>query len=52
MKKNVRREESFIFAIYNNRHNVNEIPLILPSILALAFAIIGALIIVGLCDMK
>lgn len=52
MKKDVRREESFIFAIYNKRHNVNEILLILPFILALAFAIIGAPIIVGLCDIS
>lgn len=45
MKKDVRREESFIFAIYNKRHRVNEIVLILPFALALLFSLIGAPII-------
>lgn len=52
MKKDTRREESFIFAIYNMRHNVNEILLILPFVPVLLFSIIGAPIITVLCDIS
>lgn len=52
MKKDIRYEESFIFAIYNKRHRTSEIVLILPFILALAFLMIGVPVITVLCDLS
>ena len=46
MKKDVRREESFIFTIYNKRNKVNEIAVLIPFILALAFSLLGAPVII------
>lgn len=51
MRKDVRQEESLIFNIYNNRHQTNEIVTALPFILALAFSIIGAPIILAAFDL-
>lgn len=52
MKRDVRREESFIFAIYNIRNNTNEILLILPFILVLAFVLVGVPVIMVLCELS
>ncbi len=52
MKKNIRNEESFIFAIYNERHNVNELLLALPFILVIFYSIIGVPIIRVMCDIQ
>lgn len=52
VKKDVRREESLIFAIYNKRHNTNEIVLALPFILVLLFVIIGVPILVAVCNLS
>lgn len=51
MKKNVRKEESFILAIYNMRHNVNEVVLALPVIIVIFILLIGAPIIIVLCEL-
>ncbi len=52
MKTNTRTEESFIFAIHNKRHKVNEIALALPAIIGIFFAIIGAPILGVLLDLS
>lgn len=51
MKKDVHEEESFIFAIYNKRHNVNEVLLAVPLIFAIFFLMIGVPIIMVLCEL-
>lgn len=50
MKKNVRYEESFIFSIDRKRRHVNEMVVCITFILAFAWALIGAPIIIVLCD--
>lgn len=52
MKNNNRQEESFILAIHSKRHNINEMVLVLPFILVILFAIIGAPIIIALCELS
>lgn len=51
MKKDVREEESFIFAIYIKRHNVNEVLLAVPLIFVIFFLMIGIPIIMVLCEL-
>ena len=51
MTKLSKNESSLIFSIYNTRHNVNEVLLILPWLIAVAFTLIGAPIIAVLCDL-
>ena len=51
MKKDVRERESFIFAIYNKRHDVNEILLAVPLIFVIFFLMIGVPIIMVLCEL-
>lgn len=49
-KKNVRYEESFIFSVDKMRRHVNEVVLAIPFILAFAWMILGAPLVVGLCE--
>ena len=50
MKKDVCYEETFILSIDRKRRHVNEMVLCIPLILVFAWALIGAPIIIGLCD--
>ncbi len=50
MKKDVRYEEQFIFSIDRMRRHVNDFVMIIPFVLAILFTIIGAPIIIVLCN--
>lgn len=50
MKKDVWCEEQFIFSIDRMRRHVNDLVMIIPFVLAILFTIIGAPIIIVLCN--
>lgn len=50
MPKLTKDEESIIIAIHNDRHNTNEVLLIMPWVVALFFSLIGVPIITVVCE--